>query len=317
MRYFLMLLIVPLMIYADVLSQDFSSTQVDGRLNKMNGDTAEYVMHKLFKKNGWSQMHGEVGNNGIDGLYVKYDNSGNVRQVMMGESKYGNANLGTNKYGTPEKNVKQMSQKALGYQVENLLKDNEEKLQKEIVSNDKAKINEYRLLQKQYKQIGQHIEKGNYRARLFNLKMEGNILSFNVKKILPNGEISVFKQSLFGRENYKFNGLKIDFDNPKTEFDKSLVKYYNHGRYKSLQKNFGFSSLEAKVLSTKKSRLIQLDIEKVIDLRKQMNREIEGDYGSKLKKFRGTYADKVKLKNKIHKKWMKRYWKGLKKGLRR
>jgi len=316
MKSLLMLLIVPLMIYAEVLPQDFSSTQVDGRLNKMNGDTAEYVMHKLFKKNGWSQIHGEVGSNGIDGLYVKYDKNGNVRQVMVAESKYGNANLGTNKYGTPEKNVKQMSQKALGYQVENLMKDNEKKLQEAIASNDKAKIKEYRLLQKQYSQIGKHIEKGNYKARLFHLKMEGNTLSFNVKKILPNGETSILKQSLFGRENYKFNGLKIDFDNPKTKFEKSLVKYYNHGRYKALQKNFGFSSLEAKALISKKGKLLQGDIEKAISIRKYIFNSVQREYRSTLRQFRGSYKDLYKLKQKIHIKWKKKWFKLLRKSIK-
>ncbi len=287
------------MVFANVIPKDLSSTQVDARLKKVNGDAGEYIMNKVFKKNGWKQLEGEVSGKGIDGLFVKYDKSGNVRQVMTAESKYGNAVLGTNKYGTSEKNIKQMSKKGLLHQINNLIKNSPEG------SDAKA-----------YNQIRRHIEADNYRSRLFQTKINGNTLSFEVKKILPNGEISILKKPLLGRENYKINGLEINLDNPKTEFEKNMVKYNDQGRLIALQKRFGLSSLEASELAQKKGKLLQSDIEKVIGNRRYVYNSIEREYRSTLRKFNNrSYGKSSKLKIKVRSEW-KKYFKLLKKGMK-
>jgi hypothetical protein len=316
MKLFYMIILIFSVVMADVVPQDFSANQVDARLKKMNGDTAEYVMNKLLRKNGWNQINGEVGKNGIDGLFVKYDKNGNIKQVMVAESKYGTSQLGTGKYGTNTANVKQMSQKALQHQVGYLIKDIDRKLQNAIVKNEKDEIIKYRSLEKKYTQISKYIYSGNYRARLFNLKTEGNILSFKIKKILPNGETSVLKQSLLGRENYKFNNLKMDFNNPKTAFEKSLVKYYKYGRYEALRTNFNFSAIEAKVLLDKRAKLSEGDIERVYGMRKAVKNAIEREYRSTLRRYKPYYSNINKLKTKIHTKWMKKYWKVLKRRMK-
>jgi hypothetical protein len=44
-----------------------TDNQIQGRLNIVNGYSAECVMHKFYTNSGWIQIEGEVGRNGIDG----------------------------------------------------------------------------------------------------------------------------------------------------------------------------------------------------------------------------------------------------------
>jgi hypothetical protein len=297
---FIFTFISNIVLYADVIPQNLSSTEVDARLNKVNGDSSEYVMNKLLKKNGWKQIHGEIGNNGIDGLFVKYDQYGNVKEIMVAESKFGSSQIGTNKYGTPDKNIKQMSKKALLHQIDNLIKN---------TPHDENPV--------KYKQIQKLIEHENYRARLFNLKAEGDSLIIDVKKIAQNGDIDILKKPLFGRENYKFNGLKIDINNPKTKFEENLVKQYNHARTIALEKHFAFSSLEAKTLIEQKGRLTQADIEKTIGIRKYIQNQIHREYRTNLRKLNNISAKQAaKLKKMIYLKWLRKYMKILKKSIK-
>lgn len=297
MRIISLFIVFIFLLNADVVPYDLTADKVDARLKKVNGDTAEYVMNKLLKKNGWKNIEGEVGKRGIDGLFVKYDADGNVKQVMVAEAKYGSSNLGTNKYGTDVKNVRQMSKKGLLHQIDNLIK--------EYPNN------------KEYRQIRKHIQSGNYRARLFQLKNLGNTLSFEMKKILPNGDIGIKIEKLSRSEKYKVNGLKIDFNNPKTKFEKSILNAYRHGQYKALIGNFKFSSLDAKeVLSSNKGKLVQGDIEKIMGTRQYVYNSIEREYKSSLRKFKGKYNGVGTLKKKIRSRW-KKYWKSLKTGIKK
>lgn len=50
----------------------------EAQINKLKGDIAENLMDAYFLKNGWKKLDGEVGRNGIDGLYVKFDKEGNI-----------------------------------------------------------------------------------------------------------------------------------------------------------------------------------------------------------------------------------------------
>jgi len=56
-KIFLLFIVINSCSIADMVPQNLSYSQVDARLDKTNGDTAEYVMNKLFKKNGWRQTH--------------------------------------------------------------------------------------------------------------------------------------------------------------------------------------------------------------------------------------------------------------------
>ena len=73
-------------------------------------------MDEYFKKSGWEKIQGEVGVNGIDGLYVKRDKDGNITNVLMSESKYNTSQLGDTKDG------KQMSKDWIIKKLDNLEK---------------------------------------------------------------------------------------------------------------------------------------------------------------------------------------------------
>ena len=191
------------LLHADTV--DYSLNKLSqGHISNINGKVAEDIMNKMLRRNGWRQIEGEVGRNGIDGLFVKLDKEGNVRQVMFAESKYGNSTLGKNKYGTSKKNIKQMSKKGLLYQIDKLLEKYPEN--------------------KTYKQIRRFVEQDNYRARLFNFKDENGKLNFSIKKILQNGDTDVKIADLKGGEVYKIHGTKIDKFNPKNNYEQRIIQ---------------------------------------------------------------------------------------------
>jgi len=50
----------------------------DANINKIKGNISEKLMDWYFQNTGWEKLEGEVGCNGIDGLYVKRDKDGNI-----------------------------------------------------------------------------------------------------------------------------------------------------------------------------------------------------------------------------------------------
>ena len=67
--------------------------QIQGRLNIVNGYSTECVKHNFYTSAGWIQIEGEIGRNGIDGLYYKKKN-GVIREVLVAESKWSKSKLG-------------------------------------------------------------------------------------------------------------------------------------------------------------------------------------------------------------------------------
>ncbi len=88
-------------------STAITDNKIQGRLNHVNGHAAECVMHKFYTNSGWTQIEGEIGRNGIDGLYYK-KKKGTIREVLVAESKWNTSKLGwsgKNKNPTPEGQV--------------------------------------------------------------------------------------------------------------------------------------------------------------------------------------------------------------------
>ena len=83
-----------------------SAKQIQGKLSNLNGASAECVMHYFYTSTGWTQIEGEVGRNGIDGLYYK-ENRGLIKEVLVAESKWNKARLGRS---GKDKLIYQMSQ---------------------------------------------------------------------------------------------------------------------------------------------------------------------------------------------------------------
>ena len=96
------------LISSPLFSRDLliSDSKIQGRLNIVNGASSECVMHFFYKNSGWQKIEGEIGRNGIDGLYFKKKN-GVIREVLVAESKFNKSRLGRS---GKNKAIKQMSQ---------------------------------------------------------------------------------------------------------------------------------------------------------------------------------------------------------------
>ncbi len=65
-------LLLSLLLFTSLNARDIpSDNKIQGRLSIVNGASAECVMHKFYTNSGWIQIEGEIGRNGIDGLYYK------------------------------------------------------------------------------------------------------------------------------------------------------------------------------------------------------------------------------------------------------
>lgn len=83
-------------------------------VNHKVGELNERVMNAYYTSSGWRQLSGEVGRNGIDGLFVKYRSDRSIRDVLVSESKYNFSPLGNTQHG------RQMSQQWTLKKIDNL-----------------------------------------------------------------------------------------------------------------------------------------------------------------------------------------------------
>ncbi len=181
--------------------------KIQGRLNIVNGYSAECLMHQFYTSSGWIKIEGEVGRNGIDGLYYKKKN-GQVSEVLVAESKWNSSKLGQN---DKNKLIQQMSKVWLLFAMD--------------------KLKKYKPLP-EYNSIQNIIKNDQYRARLF--------------KVIPVGKkgISINIYTLKNKDPYTFDTLverklnTIDLKNPQNIFEKNMLKAYNSCRETALYKYF-------------------------------------------------------------------------------
>jgi len=188
--------------YADTLSVAKGSK---GSLNIINGASAECVMHRFYKNSGWRQIEGEVGRNGIDGLYYKKKHDV-IREVLVAESKWNTSRLGLSGKG---KTVKQMSQ--------------------EWVIRTLKRLQKYKPIP-EYTSILKLVKNGQYRARLFRLKPVGTeSIQIIIYKIKNKG--------LKSFDKIKERQLKpININYPTNSFEKGIIDAYNECRTQYLHR---------------------------------------------------------------------------------
>ncbi len=172
---------------------------VQSHLNIINGASAECVMHQFYTSSGWTQIEGEIGRNGIDGLYCKKKNN-TIREVLVAESKWNTSRLGLS---GKNKTVKQMSKEWVLRTMDKLVK--------------KMDTQTYRTLRK-------FISHDQYRARLFRLKPVGDSrIQITIYKIKNKG--------LKAFDKIRDTQLRpIDINAPGSSFEKGIVKAYNDCR---------------------------------------------------------------------------------------
>jgi len=184
---------------------------IQGRLNIINGASAECVMHKFYTNSGWTQVEGEIGRNGIDGLYYKKKN-GAIKDVLVAESKWNTSRLGRS---GKNKAVKQMSQEWVLRTMNKLIK---------------------KMPSSTYTTIKRFIEHDQYRARLFRLKpTRDNSIQISIYKIKNKG--------LKAFDEIKDRQLPpINLNKPKNSFEKRMIHAYNTCRNTKLHKYLGVLS---------------------------------------------------------------------------
>lgn len=182
---------------------------IQGRLNIVNGASAECVMHQFYTQSGWIQVKGEIGRNGIDGLYYKKKN-GTIKEVLVAESKWN-----TSRPGRSGKNkaVKQMSQEWVLHTMNKLIK---------------------KMPSATYTTLQQFIQNNQYRARLFRLKPKtNNTIQISIYKIKNKG--------LKAFDEIKDRQLPpIAITRPRNDFEKRILQAYNDCRAQQLHKYLGF-----------------------------------------------------------------------------
>ena len=182
-------------------------SKIQGRLNIVNGYASECMMNQFYTSTGWIKIEGEVGRNGIDGLYYKKKN-GQIREVLVSESKWNTSRLGRS---GKNKMVKQMSQ--------------------HWVLRAMDKLERHKPLP-QYSRIKKLIEHDQYRARLFKvIPVKEESIRIDIYKLKNKGENHF--------ETFVESKLKpINLKDPKNSFEKNMLDAYHNCREKALDKYF-------------------------------------------------------------------------------
>jgi len=162
-------------------------------------------MHQFYTQSGWMQVEGEIGRNGIDGLYYKKKN-GVIKDVLVAESKWNTSRLGRS---GKNKAVKQMSQEWVLRTMNKLI---------------------HKMPSNIYSTLKHFIENDQYRARLFRLKPKSNnTIQISIYKIKNKG--------LKAFDEIKDRQLpSISITSPRNSFEQRMVKAYNDCRKKKLNK---------------------------------------------------------------------------------
>lgn len=202
-------------------------------INIINGASAECVMHQFYLQSGWTQIKGEIGRNGIDGLYYKKKN-GVIRDVLVAESKWNTSRLGRS---GKNKAVLQMSQEWVLRTMNKLV--------------DKMTSSTYLTLQSL-------VKNNQYRARLFRLKPKSdNTIQITIFKIKNKG-LKTFDETI------DIQLRPIDINAPKNSFETTIVKAYNSCRSRYLKKYLGFLTQGEITLLLKDSYLQKNDINRLL-----------------------------------------------------
>ncbi len=211
-----------------------TDAQIQGRLNIVNGYAAECVMHKFYSNSAWTQIEGEVGRNGIDGLYYKKKN-GTIREVLVAESKWNKSRLG--KSGK-HKLIKQMS--------------------KEWVLRTLQRLEKYRPVP-EYGTIKKMVINDQYRARLFRMFPRGK----------DKVQIQVYRIKNKGDRHFdlKINTKipAISMEQPKNRFERGILNAYNQCRAEALHKYFPELKRNEIFLLLKDNYLQKNDLKKMLN----------------------------------------------------
>jgi len=163
-----------------------SESSANGKIvSNVHGPLGESYMDHYFEMQGWEKLEGEVGRNGIDGLYVRRGKNGEIIRVMVSESKFGGSNLNV------ACSAQQMSHAWTLCKLDALDKSLESKMalleKKEkagsINSGERQELENLRKEMEDMKQVRRHVEKENFRRRIFRSRIKGGVLEINISDV--------------------------------------------------------------------------------------------------------------------------------------
>ena len=170
-------------------------------VNQAIGSMTERLMHRYFESSGWIRLEGQVGRAGLDGLYVKRRGDV-VEDVLLAECKYNSSGLGSTSVGTQMSHV-WVQQKLLALQ-------------------------QYYPDEVTYQAINRLVETGSYRARLWNLKVDGEAVQVTVSKIRSKGaEVNMAPLVPSELDDLPTSAINtFRFDAPRTAFEDVFLRAY-------------------------------------------------------------------------------------------
>jgi hypothetical protein len=161
---------------------------------------------KFFEKSGWKCINGKYkGNNGFDGLCIKTNWFGNVKDVLILETKAGSSRLGTAKCG------QQMSYSCI-IDTLSLLNEKEK-------NNMNFFIKLLGLDNNKYKQIINLVKNGKYRRRLIRIEATGNELIIKITHLEDSADKTKIKLG-------ETEVIKANLANPQTSTDFYVRKLF-------------------------------------------------------------------------------------------
>lgn len=175
------------------------------------GDVSEALMLRYFERGGWASVPGQIGRNGIDGLFVKLDR-GVVKDVLVVESKYNSSALQLSSAG------QQMSDSWIRTKVDELVR----KFPDDAV----------------YADIKRFVEAGSYRSVLWNVKQENGALRIRLDKLAGKGtQVKVLRTP-----DVELDALgtplerPISLSAPRTDLEKDIVRWYGEAVRQSAER---------------------------------------------------------------------------------
>ena len=172
-----------------------------GQINIKVGTINENIMNKYFQSTGWTKIEGEVGRNGIDGLFIKKKN-GVIVEALVVESKYNKSGLQHTQHG------QQMTKQWVSKKVDDLIRQYPD-------NNDYANIKKY-------------VDKDIYRAMLWNMKTTDDSLFISLKHIHDKaGKVETSNVVGNAKMKINFNGnQEINIKNPSNDFHEKISLWY-------------------------------------------------------------------------------------------
>jgi hypothetical protein len=171
------------------------------QVNQAVGHISEQVMIRHFESTGWTRIEGQIGRSGIDGLFVKRNADGVVREVLAVESKYNTSALQPTNHG------QQMSRVWVEKKLQNLRER----------QPDEAT----------YRKVEELVDGGYYRARLWTMRVDKGEIQIALQRVRSaSDKVDELIDDPGTRVSVPPEVIRIS--SPKDSFEKTIADAYQH-----------------------------------------------------------------------------------------